>query len=125
MSDSTARANAQFMPDAPPTASPEQLLARLKFDAAYSEWLAAKAAAFDPAADESDIAAEKRSDRLMAAEFALVATPAPLGWAVLMKLEFVEGLIAHEFENGKSTYPLAVLALASVKADMLVIGCKD
>ena len=122
MPNATARANAQAMPDEPKHASPDQLAARIKFEAAYSDWLAARSATCDPALDESDAVANERDKRLRDAEFALVGTRAPYGWAVMQKLEFVEGLVANDYEAGKPAYPLAILALASVKADMLAIG---
>ena len=118
-------ANAQAMPDDQKVATPDQIAAREAFEAAYCEWLTAKAASCDQSLDQSDAVANKRYDRVRAAEIALIATPAPIGWQVLQKLEFVESMIAHNFEAGEPKYPLAILALAAVKADMLAIGFKE
>jgi len=125
MPNTTLAANAQAMPEEPFHATPEGLAARFKWEVAYSEWLAAKAAAYDPTADESDAAATARYSRREAAELALIATPAPLPWALLQKIEFVEQMMSDTFEAGEPAYPLASLALASVRTDFMALRIKD
>jgi hypothetical protein len=94
------------------------------FNGAYSEWLAARAALEEPG-DRSDAEGNRRFKRRADAEVALMATPAPFRDAVWMKFELVEHLVIEERLTGESAYPLFLLALASLKADLFRVGLGD
>src|ERR1700744_2831715 len=122
MPNANARANARTMPEDTPLPDdarlgPAAIAARLKFDAAYSGWLAARAASADPGGDDADEVRSKIYAAERAAQITLINTPAPVGWAVLQKLELVEHIITNDAEAGLPTYPLAIVALAAVRAD--------
>jgi hypothetical protein len=97
-----------------------------RFGAAYSEWLAARSdlAARHKGDDASQEAESMRADRERTAELALIATPAPHATAVWRKWGFVEHLMSEEIDGGQSVYPAAVVALASLKADIFALGLK-
>jgi hypothetical protein len=95
-----------------------------RFDAAFAEWLAARA---DSAADhdeDSQEADRARYDRERAAELALISTPAPNSDAVWKKWQLLELAMTHEADTGPFVYPLPILALAALKADILALGLK-
>ncbi len=106
--------------------SPKLRAAMDRFDAVYAEWLAACA---DLAAqhDDGNIegAEQKRADREMAAELALATTPAPHASAVWQKWRFLEHYAARELDTGESIYPLVSVALASLRADAMVLGLNN
>jgi hypothetical protein len=105
--------------------SPKLRAAMDRFDAAYAEWLVARA---DLAAQhqdgDSEAAEQRRADRESAAELALATTPAPHASAVWQKWAFVEHYVASDLDAGESIYPLVVVALASLRADIMVLGLK-
>ena len=125
MPKDTFAANAASMPAETAISNSGNLEDRLKWEAAYSGWLAAKADTFAPVADDSDEARTAVYNRLTAAKLNLIATPAPLTWAILQKLQFVEEMFADDFEVGEPAYPLALLALASVRTDFMALRLKD
>jgi hypothetical protein len=103
----------------------EDDLRRERFEAAYREFLAARADLYALHADDDDTEAyNARSRREELAEAALIATRAPGSWALFQKWEIVEGTLAKEVDAGQSVYPLTILALAALKADVLAIGLK-
>jgi hypothetical protein len=114
-------------PDDPGGATLKEIAYREKFDAAYSEWLAARADIYAAREDDGDEAADKRFARERAAELALVSMPAPSGYggAVQQKFELLESMVATDYEAGEPAYPLVVLAVASIKADLLAFGFKN
>jgi hypothetical protein len=42
----------------------------------------------------------------------------------MRKWEVVEGIVAQEAHGGRNTYPIAIVGLAALKADVLAIGLK-
>jgi hypothetical protein len=123
MPNTTLRADAQSLPIDP--AEIENDLRRERFEAAYREFLAARADLYALHADDDDTEAyNARSRREELAEAALIATRAPGSWALFQKWEIVEGTLAKEVDAGQSLYPLTILALAALKADVLAIGLK-
>ena len=104
--------------------SPRQMAAMERFDAALAEWLAARADAAARHDDESEDALRQRDDRERAAEMALIASPAPHSTALWQKWGFVEHLMNEELEGGPFRYSAAVVAFASLKADVAALGLK-
>jgi hypothetical protein len=106
-------------------ASAEMKGAKERFDAAHREWLCARA---DMAArhedDNTEEAEQRRYHRELDAMRALAAVQAPHAGGVWEKWAFVEYLIQFDIEAGQSKYPLVIVALASLKADVLSIGLK-
>jgi hypothetical protein len=97
---------------------------RRAFDGAASEWLAARAALETPGGERTDPETDRLQARLDAAEVALVATPAAYPDAVWLKFELIENLVTGDRVAGNSVYPLTILALASLKADIISIGLR-
>jgi hypothetical protein len=93
-----------------------------RFNAAYAEWLAARADIAARHVDESDEAEVKRYDREREAELAFATTPAPHSTAVWRKWGFVDYLMTDDIDCGSPRYPLAVVARASLKADVAALG---
>ena len=54
-----------------------------------------------------------------------MTTPAPLPWGVLYKWELLDFLMASDAEDGPCPNNHTLLALASIKADVLRFGFKD
>ena len=102
-------------------ATREHIKRRRKFDAAYTDWLAAKLACLRPCDDESDEAADARCYREDAAQLAFIDTPAPDLISAMTKLELVEALMVSEIVDGPSVHPRTLIALAAVKTDFLAI----
>jgi hypothetical protein len=107
----------------PPAAAPSRnALARERFDAAFREWLDARAAAYSLKADLTREALDAIGDRVFAAEMALVMTPAPSAPSVMLKIEVVEKVAADEARSGRSEFPFVIVALAAVRADLIAHG---
>ena len=104
--------------------SPRLLAAIQRFDAAYAEWLAARADAAAEHAGDAEESEQKRYDRERAAELALIATPAPHAAAIWSKWELVDRIVAQDNDDGPGRYPLAIVALAALKADIMALGLK-
>jgi hypothetical protein len=104
--------------------SPKMLAAMARFDTAYAEWLAARADLAARHENETDEEAQRRGDREDAAALALATTPAPHSTAVWNKWNFLEHYVAGEVEDGPSDYPIMVVALASLRADITTLGLK-
>jgi hypothetical protein len=104
--------------------SPKMLSAMARFDAAYAEWLAARADLAVSHENDTDEATQRRADREDAAVLALATTPAPHSTAVWNKWNFLEHYVAGEVEDGPSDYPIMIVALASLRADITTLGLK-
>ena len=102
--------------------SPKLLAKMARFSAAYAEWLAARADLAAKHEDESEAAEAIRYERERAAELALATTPAPHSSAIWQKWEFLDFLMTDEIDAGSPIYPLAIVALASLKADIAALG---
>jgi hypothetical protein len=59
------------------------------------------------------------------AEIRLIQTPSPAGWALVQKMELVEHLVTLDTEAGPPAYPLVIVALAAIRADILALGFAD
>lgn len=123
MPNDTLAANAKPMPNS--ILSDRDAYLRDRWDTAYAAHLAAHADFYAHHDDESDEAQKMRARRKDAAEIALISTPAPYGWAILQKWSVVESILASECESGLSVYPLIVVGLAALKADVIAIGFGD
>jgi hypothetical protein len=93
-----------------------------RFDAAHAEWLMARADLAIPHEDDSDEAMTRRTGREEAAELALATVQAPHSAAVWSKWSFIEHLLNSEIDDGPSRYPLVLVALAGLKADIIALG---
>ena len=120
MPNATVRANAQAMPR-----DIEADLRRDRFDEAYREFLAARADVYAQHDENDQEAADARSRRAELAELSLIAARAPHGWALMQKWDVVEAHLAKEVEGGQEVYPVTILGLAALKADVLAIGLKS
>ena len=120
MPNATVRANAR-----PTPGEIESDLRRDRFDEAYRDYLAAKADLYaqHDESDEDGMAARVR--RADIAELALIGTRAPYAYALMQKWDVVESHLAKEAENGQEVYPVTILGLAALKADVLAIGLKS
>jgi hypothetical protein len=98
---------------------------RDEFERLYRDWHATRAAAYDPDLPEDDKSSDAPFERFYAAQAALMTAPAPLPWAVFRKWELLEHLMTDEIVNGPFTVEEAVIALASIKADVLRFARKD
>jgi hypothetical protein len=104
--------------------SPKMVAAMARFDAVYAEWLAARADLAASHENDTDEATQRRADREDAAVLALATTPAPHSTAVWNKWNFLEHYVAGEVEDGPSDYPIMIVALASLRADITTLGLK-
>jgi hypothetical protein len=104
-------------------ATPEEIGAREHFEKLYANWLSARAALYAEQADESDAAASERQDRIDEAARELLATPAPLSWAVWFKWEILEDWAAGHGCADKWIDNRVTFALGCIKADS--IGVMD
>ena len=100
--------------------SPEMKVAKERFDAAHTEWLCARAdLAVRHEDDDNEEAEQRRYHRELDAMRTLAVVQAPHASAVWAKWSFVEHLILFDIEAGQAKYPLVIVALASLKADIL------
>lgn len=105
--------------------SPRLAAAVKRFDAAYAEFLAAKADYVADHDDDVDEAADRaRYDRQSAAERALVSTPAPHSSAFWEKFALLERALTEEADTGQLSYPLTIVMLGALKADILALGLR-
>jgi hypothetical protein len=93
------------------------------FERVYRDWHAARAAAYDP--DAPDDRKPGLMDKCNEAEKALMTAVAPLPWAVFHKWELLDYMVTDEAEAGRYTDNRVIVALASIKADVLRFGLKD
>jgi hypothetical protein len=104
--------------------SPEDLDKRFAFERLYRDWHTALAAKYDPDAPEDQRTTNDRSERYEAAEAALMTAPAPLPYAVFYKWELLDYLMTDAAESGRCTNNRELVALASIKADVIRFGLK-
>ena len=123
MPNATLRANARTLPEEETDAKADNADDRHEVDVAYYEWLLARAA-LEQAGDCSDVEGDRRLARRHAAEVALMAAPAAYPDGIWFKFELVESLVSEERIAGAAGYPLHLLALASLKADLISIGLR-
>jgi hypothetical protein len=95
-----------------------------EFERLYSDLNAARAAYFDPNADQSDEVGDLRSDRYFMAERTFMATPAPRQCWVWMKWEVLEIAVTRDITDGRHNDNRIVTMLASIKADHLRFECE-
>ena len=105
--------------------SAEERGAFCKFQSLYHDWLAARAACYDPGGPEDDDDMDKRDRKRDAVELRLLAMPAPNRDCFFQKWEVLERLVASEAEDGRLTNHRTTLALAAVKADLLRFELKN
>jgi hypothetical protein len=98
---------------------------RENFDRLYRDWHATRATAYDPDQPEDERLADLRWDAYYAAQAALMIAPAPLPYTVFQKWELLDHLMTDEIVNGPFTVKEALIALASIKADILRFGLKE
>ena len=94
-------------------------------DVLYGNWLAARAALFDPDMPEDAAILTERSDKHDAAARALLVRPSVLSWMIWRKWEVLDDLVTNEKENGPRVDNLMIAALGCIKADLLRFGLKD
>jgi hypothetical protein len=87
------------------------------FHRAYHDWLKAKAGIEDPSMEE-DVAAER--DRVeVEAERRFISTPAVYAWHVRQKFEAFEEILSKELVAGPRRDSVILLALGSIKQDIV------
>lgn len=118
--------------DPPEPAAPEPdaarahaIAKRLAFERLHRDYLAARAAFDDPDGPADGEARERLDDAHGAAQMALLMTPAPLPFCVWHKWEVLERLMTVDAESGQDIRNPAIVALASLKADVLRFGLKS
>jgi hypothetical protein len=98
---------------------------RDEFDRKYRDWHATRAAAHDPDLSEDNKSWDARFAAYYAAQAALMVAPAPVPITVFQKWELLDHLMTDEIVNGPFTVKEALIALASIKADVLRFGLKE
>jgi hypothetical protein len=98
--------------------------ARRECDILYSNWLATRAALFDPKTPEDAAVMAEWSDRCDAAARALLVRPSALPWMIWRKWEVLESLMTCDIEDGPAAANLPIAALGCIKADILRFGLK-
>ena len=122
MPNATLRANARALPEATePDAVHENCAAREAFSRAYARWLKARAQIEVPDADDDEFvqaifAEERAAQRAM---FLVRAVDVENVWS---KLEVFEVDLAKELVVGQSKDSILLLALGSIKADLINLG---
>jgi hypothetical protein len=122
MPKATVRANARALPEATePDAVHEDCAHLQAFSHAYARWLKARAQIQVPDSDDDQfvtaIFAEERS-----AQRELFLVPAVCVENVWSKLEVFEVDLAKELVVGQSKDSILLLALGSIKADLINLG---
>jgi hypothetical protein len=97
----------------------EENASEKEFESLYSDLNAARAAFFDPNADQSDEAGDARCDRYFMAERTFMATPAPRPCWVWMKWEVLEIAVTRDITDGRHNDNRIVIMISSIKADHL------
>jgi hypothetical protein len=97
----------------------EENASEKEFESLYSDLNAARAAFFDPNADQSDEAGDARCDRYFMAERTFMATPAPRPCWVWMKWEVLEIAVTRDITDGRHNDNRIVTMISSIKADHL------
>jgi hypothetical protein len=104
---------------------PHNIFDRDEFDRKYRNWHATRAACYDPDLPEDDKSSDVRFDQHSAAQAALMIAPAPLPHNVFQKWELLDHLMTDEIVNGPFTVKDALIALASIKEDVMRLGLKN
>jgi hypothetical protein len=112
------RRKAKAEADKKAKAEAPKLEASRAFAQAYHGWLAAKAETENPSV-EDDEQAERFSAALPAAERRLMLTPSAYPDQIWQKLGAFEAIISDEIMSGPRTDSILVLALASIKQDIV------
>ena len=107
-----------------PPPSPEFLAKRAAFERLYQNWQLARAACCDPDAPDYDVAGNAL-DAYDAAEGALMTTPALSPSDVFYKWEVLEFLVESAAVDGEHTDNRLIVAIASIKADVIRFGLND
>jgi Arc/MetJ-type ribon-helix-helix transcriptional regulator len=108
-----------------PPPSPEFLAKRAAFERLYQNWRLARSAFCDPDAPDYDVAGNARLDAYDAAERAVMTTPALSPSDVFYKWEVLEFLVASAAVDGEHTDNRLIVAIASIKADVIRFGLND
>ena len=93
-----------------------------RFQRLYWDWLAARAAFYDPDVPEDDKVTNTLSDKHDAAEMAPLAEPSPLTWGVWVKWEILDRLITTDATDGHFHENRIITALGAIKADIIRFG---
>lgn len=108
-----------------PNGNPLSIFDRDEFARKYRDWHATRAAAYDPDLPEDDKSSDARFDKYNAAQDALMIAPAPSPVEFWHKWELLDHLMTDEIVNGPFTVKDALIALASIKSDIMRFGLKD
>jgi hypothetical protein len=100
----------------------DQIARREHFDRLYFRWLEARASLANPAGDNSDDVMDAKQDDVDEAGRQLLSAPAVLNWMVWMKWEVLEFCINQDTMDGKHIDNRSVVALATIKADLMRFG---
>jgi hypothetical protein len=92
------------------------------FLALYSKWLAARAVCEDPAQPDDAESEGRHYDAREEAARQLLVAPAPLPWAAWLKWEVFELALDSDYRTGIHNNARTVLALATIKADLMRFG---
>ena len=103
-------------------AGPREITKRFAFEALYSKWLAARAIVEDPTQPDDDKAAAERHQAHELAERQLMITPAWVPWAIWIKWQVLELSLDDDYRDGTRNDARTVIALASIKADLMSFG---
>jgi hypothetical protein len=95
-----------------------KIRASKEFEEAYYAWLAAKAALQSPEMEE-EAETVKRYRAETAAERRLFSLPAGYAAHVWQKLQAFEVILGEELESGQRTHSVILLALGSIKQDIV------
>ena len=122
MPNATMRANAQALPEATePAAEHEDYGDQEAFSQAYARWLRACAQIEDPGTDDEQII-KTFFDEERAAQRALFGMPAVCREDLWNKFEVFEVDLAREQVVGPHKDSILMLALGSIKADLMNLG---
>ena len=94
------------------------------FSRAYSGWLKAKSEIEDPSVSDNDLVAAL-VDAEDKAERRLIATPAAYPDQVFQKLQAFEWILGYELLAGEKRYSLLMLAVGSIKQDMINLNLRS
>jgi hypothetical protein len=103
----------------------DQLAKRDHFDRLYFRWLEARASLANPAGDDSDNVMDGKQDAVDEAGRQLLTAPAFLNWMVWRKWQVLEFCLNQDVMDGKHIDNRTVVALASIKADLVRFGIAE
>jgi hypothetical protein len=99
-----------------------QLAKRELFDRLYARWLECRASLAAWRDDDSDALMDAKQDALDEAAREFLAMPAFLDWMIWKKWEVLEFDLNEDVFAGKHADNRTVVALASIKADLMSLG---